>query len=99
MQQRMMASGLFLALLMAAGGTASVGESGEQLAMIWPKRLEPGDTIAFVAPAGPPERDQVMLAKQRIEERGYRGWIGLEPVEDRAASAELAGAAEFLRAL
>ncbi len=34
-----------------------------------------------------------------LEERGYRGWIGLEPVEDRAASAELAGAAEFLRAL
>ena len=34
-----------------------------------------------------------------LEERGYRGWIGLEPVEDRSASAELAAAAEFLRAL
>lgn len=34
-----------------------------------------------------------------LEERGYRGWIGLEPVEDRAARAELAAAAEFLRAL
>ena len=34
-----------------------------------------------------------------LEERGYRGWIGLEPVEDRSASAELGAAAEFLRAL
>ena len=34
-----------------------------------------------------------------LEERGYRGWIGLEPVEDRSASAELAAAADFLRAL
>jgi sugar phosphate isomerase/epimerase len=34
-----------------------------------------------------------------LEERGYRGWIGLEPVEDRSASAELAAAAEFLRVL
>jgi sugar phosphate isomerase/epimerase len=34
-----------------------------------------------------------------LEERGYRGWIGLEPVEDRAAQAELIAASRFLRAL
>ena len=34
-----------------------------------------------------------------LEERGYRGWIGLEPVDDRAARAELADAIEFLQAL
>jgi sugar phosphate isomerase/epimerase len=34
-----------------------------------------------------------------LEERGYRGWIGLEPVEERSASHELAAAADFLRAL
>lgn len=34
-----------------------------------------------------------------LEERGYRGWIGLEPVEDRAARAEFAAAIAFLRAL
>jgi muramoyltetrapeptide carboxypeptidase len=46
-------------------------ERSARLAMLWPARLQAGDTIAVVAPAGPPERDQVMLAKQRIEERGY----------------------------
>ena len=34
-----------------------------------------------------------------LEERGYRGWIGLEPVEDRTAGDELAAAIEYLRAL
>lgn len=34
-----------------------------------------------------------------LEERGYRGWIGIEPVEDRAARGELAGALDYLRAL
>ena len=34
-----------------------------------------------------------------LEERGYRGWVGLEPVEDRAARQELAAATEFLRTL
>jgi len=34
-----------------------------------------------------------------LEERGYRGWIGLEPVEDRTAAAELSAAIDFLRAL
>ncbi|RIK78332.1 MAG: LD-carboxypeptidase [Planctomycetota bacterium] len=40
--------------------------------LLGPKLLKPGDTVMFVAPAGPPERPQVMLAKRRIEERGYR---------------------------
>ncbi len=34
-----------------------------------------------------------------LEERGYRGWIGLEPVEPRAARVELADAVGFLRAM
>jgi sugar phosphate isomerase/epimerase len=34
-----------------------------------------------------------------LEERGYRGWIGLEPVEDRTAREELAAAIDFLRVL
>jgi muramoyltetrapeptide carboxypeptidase len=40
--------------------------------MVWPAPLKPGNTVMFVAPAGPPERDQVMRAKERIERRGYR---------------------------
>ncbi|NCY03487.1 MAG: sugar phosphate isomerase/epimerase, partial [Planctomycetia bacterium] len=32
-----------------------------------------------------------------LEERGYRGWIGLEPADPRAAAAELSSAIELLR--
>jgi sugar phosphate isomerase/epimerase len=38
-----------------------------------------------------------VLAK--LEERGYQGWIGLEPVEPRDAREELADAVDFMRAL
>ena len=34
-----------------------------------------------------------------LEERGYRGWIGLEAVDERAARTELAAAIAFLAAL
>jgi sugar phosphate isomerase/epimerase len=34
-----------------------------------------------------------------LEERGSRGWIGLEPVDDRGAVRELAAAIEYLGAL
>jgi len=34
-----------------------------------------------------------------LEERGCHGWIGLEPVEERSARAELAAAIEYVRAL
>ena len=42
------------------------------LAPIWPKTLEKGDTIMFVAPAGDLDQKRIELAKQRLEERGYR---------------------------
>lgn len=34
-----------------------------------------------------------------LEERGYRGWIGIEPVDDRDAAAEITAAIDHLRAL
>ena len=42
------------------------------LSMVWPQRLAPGDTIMFVAPAGPLDQDRMARARQRLEERGYR---------------------------
>ena len=39
--------------------------------MIWPRRLAPGDTIAFVAPAGELDRERMALARSRLEARGY----------------------------
>src|SRR5687768_8702890 len=52
-----------------ACGLATAAERPE---MIHPKRLQPGDTVMFIAPAGPPKRDEVLRAKQRIEDRGYK---------------------------
>jgi len=40
--------------------------------MIRPARLQPGDTIMFVAPAGELDRDRMLLAKSRLEARGYQ---------------------------
>jgi muramoyltetrapeptide carboxypeptidase len=60
---------VLLAALLAAGGTATAAESRE---MLHPKRLRPGDTVMFIAPAGPPKKDEVLRAKQRIEDRGYK---------------------------
>jgi muramoyltetrapeptide carboxypeptidase len=40
--------------------------------MIWPAPLRPGDTIMFVAPAGPLDRERMARARQRLEARGYR---------------------------
>lgn len=43
-----------------------------ELPMIHPKPLAPGDTIAFVAPAGPLERERMLLARDRLVARGYK---------------------------
>jgi muramoyltetrapeptide carboxypeptidase len=40
--------------------------------MIWPKLLSPGDTIAFVAPAGELDRERIARAQERLEARGYK---------------------------
>jgi muramoyltetrapeptide carboxypeptidase len=47
--------------------TATVGAGR----MVWPRRLAPGDTIAFVAPAGELDRERMALARSRLEARGY----------------------------
>ncbi|MEZ6014643.1 MAG: LD-carboxypeptidase [Planctomycetota bacterium] len=51
-------------------GDVAVG-AGHQ-PMLWPKRLEPGDTIMFIAPAGELDRERMQRAKARLEARGYR---------------------------
>jgi muramoyltetrapeptide carboxypeptidase len=39
--------------------------------MLHPLRLQQGDTIMFVAPAGNLDKDRMLLAKSRLEARGY----------------------------
>jgi muramoyltetrapeptide carboxypeptidase len=40
--------------------------------MVWPRALRPGDTIAFVAPAGELDEERMARARSRLEARGYR---------------------------
>ncbi|MBA4106695.1 MAG: LD-carboxypeptidase [Pirellula sp.] len=60
-----------IAILVGACWNAVV-QAAEAPKMVWPKRLSPGDTIALIAPAGPPDREQVMRFKNHIEQRGYK---------------------------
>lgn len=43
----------------------------ERAPPVWPPLLKPGDTIMFVAPAGPPEGEMCERAKERIEGHGF----------------------------
>ncbi len=45
--------------------------SSSALSQVRPARLSPGDTILFVAPSGYLKPDRMILAKKRLEERGY----------------------------
>lgn len=45
--------------------------AGNVRPMIQPPRLQPGDTIMFVAPAGELNEEKMMRAKQRLEDLGY----------------------------
>ena len=44
----------------------------DELTLIWPDPLRPGDTVAFVAPAGDLREERILEAKSRLEARGYR---------------------------
>lgn len=71
-QRPMWCIGLLCGLLaISVTGCQSWGFSKEP-ALIKPAALKPGDTIAFVAPAGPLNQERMERAKQRLEERGYR---------------------------
>lgn len=53
------------------GSFASVTLAQER-PMIRPARLQPGDTIMFVAPASELDKKRMLLAKKRLETRGYK---------------------------
>jgi muramoyltetrapeptide carboxypeptidase len=40
--------------------------------LIKPKSVKPGDTVAFIAPAGPVTEEQLLNARQRIENLGFK---------------------------
>ena len=50
---------------------SALGALANERTMIQPTRLQPGDTIMFVAPAGELDRQRMTLAKERLEARGY----------------------------
>jgi len=59
------------------GGLPSCAEPAREVEladrpMLEPPRLKPGDTIMFVAPAGDLDKKKMMVAKGRLEARGYQ---------------------------
>ncbi len=62
-----------IATLVVAGIVAcsAARSSADAPAIIFPKALEAGDTIAIVAPAGPLDRERVALAIERLEAMGF----------------------------
>ncbi|HVK07790.1 MAG TPA: LD-carboxypeptidase [Gemmataceae bacterium] len=52
--------------------TAPHGAAADRDGWTRPPALKPGDTIAFVAPAGPANPDRVRAAKERFESMGFR---------------------------
>ncbi len=74
---RLLPTTLWLALL--AGGCVSSPPPRPALdadvaghSMLRPPLLTPGDTIMFVAPASDLKEEKMLLAKERLEEKGYR---------------------------
>jgi len=62
---------LLLAMFLVCSSHAySAAQSTQKLTQ--PALLKPGDTIMFVAPAGELGRKRMMIAKKRLEERGYK---------------------------
>ncbi len=53
----------------AAAAPAAAPAAGR---LVWPRALQPGDTIAFAAPAGELDRERMALARTRLEARGYK---------------------------
>jgi muramoyltetrapeptide carboxypeptidase len=46
--------------------------AANELSIVKPRALRPGDTICFVAPAGPLDKQRMDLARKRLEERGFK---------------------------
>ena len=67
----MSASKLYFATLILLANF-SPRSAAQDLSMIRPARLQPGDTIMFVAPAGDLDEVRMTRAKQRLEARGYK---------------------------
>jgi muramoyltetrapeptide carboxypeptidase len=63
---------LVASLTVAVTAVSAICSAAEPQKLVWPKRLSPGDTIALIAPAGPPDREHVMRFKDHVEQRGYK---------------------------
>jgi muramoyltetrapeptide carboxypeptidase len=64
-------------LLLAVGALSAViagcaDMKGDVHQVIFPRALRPGDTIAFVAPAGRLDRERMERARQRLEAMGFK---------------------------
>jgi hypothetical protein len=70
-------SGVFaLALFVVPPSEGSARPAPSKVEWTRPPALKAGDTIAFVAPAGPADPDKVRAAKERFERMGFRVRVG-----------------------
>jgi muramoyltetrapeptide carboxypeptidase len=62
-----------IASILASALVAPVLFADDGVERLWlkPRALKPGDTIAFVAPAGPAQSRPVLAYKKRLQEAGY----------------------------
>ncbi len=67
--RRALGTAILLAVGVTAGCTSGHGRPIRPL--LRPPALRPGDTIAFVAPAGPLDRKRMELARKRLEAMGF----------------------------
>jgi muramoyltetrapeptide carboxypeptidase len=98
----LLAVGIPATLPLAPAVPASAPERSERLEWTCPAALRPGDTIAFVAPAGPADAEKVGKAKERFEKMGFK--VKVPPTLTTRKDRYLAGsdedrAAEFNAAI
>lgn len=68
------------------------GAAPERPEWTYPAALRPGDTIAFVAPAGPADPEKVGKAKERFEQMGFK--VKVPPTLTQRKDRYLAGSDE-----
>lgn len=91
---------LFLIALLGSLSWPWNAGADEPPSMTWPQLLQPGDTVMFVAPAGPPKREDVMRGKKWFENRRYKVKMrdDLFDVEGYLAGTDDRRAAELMEA-
>jgi muramoyltetrapeptide carboxypeptidase LdcA involved in peptidoglycan recycling/Kef-type K+ transport system membrane component KefB len=78
-----------------SSASVACSDDSPRAAPIYAKALEPGDTIAIIAPSGPPEAERIQLAADRLQDLGFQVRL---PKSDKATSIEYLADSDAARA-